>query len=135
MLPTDVSSWPQDLSIMPPTNATAKINWQDSVHSKSSNPSFVREQIVAAGSLSCLNLILRIADFVSIRRAAMCAVANLACQASLRAKIVQIDGFVDVILTTCSMTTGTSEANLEDWQIKELLELVKYARIAANALR
>jgi len=132
MLPADATSWPHDLAIMPPINAIATRKWQDVVRSKTSNPSFVRSQIVKAGSLACLNLVIRIADFVSIRRAAMRAVANIACQPSLRVKIVQIDGFIDVILTTCS---NLSTTDLEDWEIKEQQELVKCSKIAAMALR
>ena len=135
MLPTDSSTWPQDMLVMPPINATRLRNWQDSVRVKTTNPSFVRTRLYHAGSLSCLNLVLRIADSVSIRRAAMCAVCNIACQPSLRHNIIQIDGFVDIILTLCSYTEPSAQSTLEDWQILELKDLVKYSRLAALALR
>ena len=138
-LPSDPSNWPRNVLHPPPTDAKRLMKWREHTRNKLSlSPSFVRRQIVAAGSLGCLSLVLRLADFVSIRRAAMCAVANIACVPSLRNHIIEIDGFVDILLTMISTDSGNrSDDNDEhmNWVNKEQLELLKYSRVAASALR
>ncbi len=139
-LPSESLQWPHDIQQTPPTNAVNSMKWSEKKQSKSDHPSFVRGRIVAAGCLACLSLVMRLADFVSIRRAAMCAVANIACVPLLRHKIIQVDGFVDMILTMVSRDHGDAKDQGENttsgsWIKLETKELLKYTRIAALALR
>ena len=70
----------------------------------------------------------------------MCAVANIACVPLLRHKIIQVDGFVDMILTMVSRDHSDAKDQGENtpsgsWIKLETKELLKYTRIAALALR
>ena len=129
-------SWPHDLSVPPPTDALTLNERKQARKGKTNLPTFVRQQIVAAGSLNCLALIMRSAEFVSIRRAAMCTLANIACVAELRSKIIEIDGLIDIILTQSSnQYEGEGQDAWTNWIVKEGRELATYAQVAALALR
>lgn len=130
------TQWPSDLIVPPPTDSTTLRDRKQARKGKTNLPTFVRQQIVAAGSLNCLALIMRSAEFVSIRRAAMCTLANIACVANLRSKIIEIDGLIDIILTQSSNQYDSEGQDVwTDWIAKEGRELASYAQMAALALR
>ena len=66
----------------------------------------------------------------------MCTLANIACVAELRSKIIEIDGLIDIILTQSSnQYEGEGQDAWTNWIVKEGRELATYAQVAALALR
>ncbi len=83
-------------------------------------PRYIQAQMVQAGVLPCLALMLDKSESLPIQRAAMCATAHIATCPALRVKILQIKGFVGNILKLC---------------YAEDRELVEWARVAVLALQ